>query len=641
MYGYKYCKSCYDTIKLANDLALKRCVNCHQFFDASQSSDSDHCPDCFKKIRICKNCGAKFIPDEKILLCPMCYSNIVKTCNICKKDFIPRSGYRTICPQCHQKEKHLKIPKITTKKEDRVAQKIKRQDRTFELLIKALDDENICEFAQEKLIEMEIESIDIVIRSLNCKNIDLRRRLVDVLVGMGEFSVDHLIETVDDNELDDNDYLIKKGCVKALGKIGDQRAVDPLINTLDDFDSFVRQTSAKALGLLADKRALEPLINSLKNDTHSGVKVASASALGKLGDQRAIEPLRESLYDDNPTLVIRSLKSLIEIDEEIGMSYLFKNMDNPNKNIAEFSKGYIVSVKGEEYLEKIPNEIENEKINKDDYLKLISNLFNDDPEIKIDAAKRLGTINNPKSAEYLIDVINDNENKVRLEIIHSLGKLKNVETLPILIKTLKDKDISIRWAAEEAISLFGSNSLECISESLKTEDDELRYYLVTILGEIKDDKSVQILIKTLNDPDLEVKIVTIDALAKVGNISAIKPLFEILNDEERRIRKSATYAIIKIGQEEDLKALKVILKTKYFKERWTKKFIKKINIRLEKIEEKKKLVSEDNNDQTNESTQTKYVEDKSDEGDFSDHISEYNDDELKDPFDILDAINKE
>jgi HEAT repeat protein len=53
---------------------------------------------------------------------------------------------------------------------------------------------------------------------------------------------------------------------ESLARIGDDRAVEPLITALDDEDWRVRQKSAWALGYLGDPRALGPLRHALKDD---------------------------------------------------------------------------------------------------------------------------------------------------------------------------------------------------------------------------------------------------------------------------------------------------------------------------------------------------------------------------------------
>ncbi|MEX2752606.1 MAG: HEAT repeat domain-containing protein [Candidatus Freyarchaeota archaeon] len=76
----------------------------------------------------------------------------------------------------------------------------------------------------------------------------------------------------------------------ALGEIGDERAVEPLIQVLDDFESLVRKRAAEALGKMKHIRAVEPLIQALQ-DEDVKVRVEAAEALGKIKDERAVDPL--------------------------------------------------------------------------------------------------------------------------------------------------------------------------------------------------------------------------------------------------------------------------------------------------------------------------------------------------------------
>ena len=71
---------------------------------------------------------------------------------------------------------------------------------------------------------------------------------------------------------------------EALGKIGDKRAVEPLIKALEDKDGYVSQHSARALGKIGDTRAVEPLIELLSDDDW-GVRNAAKEALKKLGHE--------------------------------------------------------------------------------------------------------------------------------------------------------------------------------------------------------------------------------------------------------------------------------------------------------------------------------------------------------------------
>ncbi len=86
-------------------------------------------------------------------------------------------------------------------------------------------------------------------------------------------------------------WRARSRAARALGKIKDPAAVEPLLAMLRDPQGQVRYGSARALGMIGDKRAFEPLVETLKNDKDSRVRRGAADALVDLGDPRAIAPL--------------------------------------------------------------------------------------------------------------------------------------------------------------------------------------------------------------------------------------------------------------------------------------------------------------------------------------------------------------
>jgi len=86
-------------------------------------------------------------------------------------------------------------------------------------------------------------------------------------------------------------YPVPVSAARALGSIRDPRAVEPLIRLLTDFDAFVREAAARALGDLKDPRAVGPLVTALKNRNYE-----AGPALVKFG-QAAVRPLADCLSD--------------------------------------------------------------------------------------------------------------------------------------------------------------------------------------------------------------------------------------------------------------------------------------------------------------------------------------------------------
>lgn len=76
--------------------------------------------------------------------------------------------------------------------------------------------------------------------------------------------------------------------------------MEPLIQALNDPNAkdWVRMSMADTLGKIGDPRAVEPLISAL-GDEDEGFRCEAAAALGEIGDPRAVEPLTRALEDES------------------------------------------------------------------------------------------------------------------------------------------------------------------------------------------------------------------------------------------------------------------------------------------------------------------------------------------------------
>jgi HEAT repeat protein len=108
--------------------------------------------------------------------------------------------------------------------------------------------------------------------------------------------------------LEDTDMNVKHAAAEALGKIGDRRAVEPLICLLST-DMWLQFPAAIALGDIGDSRAVAPLVTLLDMP---GANVPAIQALGKLAHLSALEPLSAYLSDDEPSLREWALEAVVE-----------------------------------------------------------------------------------------------------------------------------------------------------------------------------------------------------------------------------------------------------------------------------------------------------------------------------------------
>ena len=98
----------------------------------------------------------------------------------------------------------------------------------------------------------------------------------------------------------DGGYPLRRNAARALGKLGDKRAVEPLIRCLEFPDYYVREAAAQALENLDDQRCVPTLIKLLDGGVAQATRVAGKphlvqpyeaviEALGTLGATVAID----------------------------------------------------------------------------------------------------------------------------------------------------------------------------------------------------------------------------------------------------------------------------------------------------------------------------------------------------------------
>ena len=96
----------------------------------------------------------------------------------------------------------------------------------------------------------------------------------------------------------------RMGAIRGLGRVGDASAVEPLLS-LGRADARYRYYAATALGAIGDRRAVGPLLEMLDQPNRTTIRDSLVRALGRLGDPRALPKLAALLRDD-PDLVMTS-----------------------------------------------------------------------------------------------------------------------------------------------------------------------------------------------------------------------------------------------------------------------------------------------------------------------------------------------
>jgi HEAT repeat protein len=262
---------------------------------------------------------------------------------------------------------------------------------------------------------------------------------------IGEPAVELLIGFLSD---ENGNYI----AARALGQIGDVRAVEPLIRLLEVEDSSIRSVAARALGSIGDMRAVEPLIRLLK-DEEASVRGAAVRALGEIGDERAVEPLI-GMLSDRQGISMGAVDAMGEIGGVRVVDLLIEMLSDtamwPRWHAAR-ALGKIGDTRAVEPLIRLLG---------DDYAQKWGSPHHTP---RCAAAGALVQIGDKRAVELLIVVLKPLIEALRTGYIsterqfaaETLGEIGDTRAVDPLIKALEDNDEDVRKAAKEALHKLG------------------------------------------------------------------------------------------------------------------------------------------------------------------------------------------
>ncbi|MBZ0318985.1 MAG: HEAT repeat domain-containing protein [Anaerolineae bacterium] len=263
----------------------------------------------------------------------------------------------------------------------------------------------------------------------------------------------------------------------------------------------VRREAAKALGEIGDARAIQPLISVLNHsDWH--VRDAAVEALGKIGDARAINPLLAALNDSQVYVRNSASEALKRMEPKL---------DDQQRVQAAIAQAGIVPERWKEVVGFGSIAVK----------PLIASLNDGAINVRQKVIEALGQIGDVQAVQPLIKALNDSHSDIRYFAAQALGQIGDVRAFNPLIAALNDSDSSVRSSAAQAL------------KPMQQRLDEQQRIQVAIAGEAWEEvvgfgsAAVQPLIAALNEGDTSSAA---KALAEIGDARAVEPLIAKLGD---------------------------------------------------------------------------------------------------------------
>ena len=169
------------------------------------------------------------------------------------------------------------------------------------------------------------------------------------------------------------------------------------------------------------------------------------------------------------------------------------------------------------------------------------------PNFKVEAAKMLARIRDPRAGTALVAMINDENEDVSKTAIAALEQMAGIldeQTAAALVERLKDEQ-----HRDAVTSLLGSipTSIGPLTAMLRDPEESARLTAVTILDHLLDSRSADALVDAMGDPII--RDIAVQTLRKLGAIrDRIDEIMnELSNVEEPELREGARQeAVIKL-----------------------------------------------------------------------------------------------
>lgn len=382
----------------------------------------------------------------------------------------------------------------------------------------------------------------------------------------GAKAVPALLETVVATRTEDAD--VREVALRALARIADPRAVEPLIQALETAEGWLapriadiltrhgeavveplvtmlndghrpaRAWAANVLGEVRAHRAFPSLVRLL-GDPEDEVRAKAATALGRLGDPRAVGYLLEHLLTDPaPFVRARIAASLGHFGSPDVINRLVRALGDP---------AWWVRLRTVEALEQIGAVAEGP---------LLVALDDPDPEIRVRAAVALERLGVPDNLVRMID----SDERVP-EAYETLVKFATTGAREFLAELTQHESAKVRSAVVAAIYRAQRRDLaeELLRIAAADRDASLRTQALTALRSLEIREAVPVALAGLSDTDRRVRLAAVGLIGQLGGPDVIDLVRAQTQDADPAVRAAAIRALGGFGAAHSESAVRRLL----------------------------------------------------------------------------------
>jgi HEAT repeat protein len=376
---------------------------------------------------------------------------------------------------------------------------------------------------------------------------------------------------------------------QALGKIGDKRAVQPLMDHVQDMDLDVALDSIEALGLLGDPAALPLLTEGFNLADVPDIKINAAAAMGCLGGENIVDEMIKALridldmtddtgWDASWDINHIAVESLGRIGDARAIAPLTSMLDDDTVVEDEGNILRALAGCGEDGISVVTSRLHEHNSARarrrsamalSDSTSALARdalaeaLLDDDGDVRIYAARTLAGFNDNAYLLPLLMLLKDQNEEVRREAVQLVTGFSGDRAVERLLLLLEDEDTSVRIAAARALGEQQINDAAGpLIDLLQHQDMKLRQTVVEALGEIGDEHARAGLLAVLasETEDELVRSVVPAALVRMADDNVIAALRDAVGDDSHVVRSRTMIALRDINSSQSRDVLLAALR---------------------------------------------------------------------------------
>lgn len=155
------------------------------------------------------------------------------------------------------------------------------------------------------------------------------------------------------------DPQVRQYAAYLLGQTKNPRAIQPLIEALADFDKSVREQATLALSSIG-KAAIEQLTAAMKEKKWE-TRYRAAEALGKIADERVVQPLIKALQDNRDHVRYMAAKGLRELGDSDAIEPMIILIKDENRYVRMMAATVLGTIGGKKANTALKNALESEE----------------------------------------------------------------------------------------------------------------------------------------------------------------------------------------------------------------------------------------------------------------------------------------